>query len=303
MNFFDLGKNNIKTVLKNSLLVVLGTLILALGISLFVLPHDLVIGGVSGIGIILDKAIDAPFITEELVITFLTWLLFFIGWIILGKSFAMQTLISSIVFPTAVMLFNRINTQEFFSGFFMMDPKNTSHLVISAVSYGILGGIGSALTYIGGGSTGGSDIIGLIVAKFSKRLKSAIAIGIVDSSIVIIGIFFLGNFALSLYGILAVCLCTIVIDRVFIGVSKAFVAEIVTENYADINQAVIQELERTTTIMNVIGGYSGKEHKMLVVSFSMRQYSALMTIINKYDKSAFVTIHRAHEINGEGWTR
>lgn len=303
MNFFNLTKNNIKTVLKNSLLVVLGTVILALGISLFVLPHDLVIGGVSGIGIILDNAIDTPFITEELVITFLTWVLFFIGWIILGKRFAMQTLISSIVFPTAVMLFNRINTQEFFSGFFMMDPKNTSHLVISAVSYGILGGIGSALTYIGGGSTGGSDIIGLIVAKFSKRLKSAIAIGIVDSSIVILGIFFLDNFALSLYGILAVCLCTMVIDRVFIGVSKAFVAEIVTENYADINQAVIRELQRTTTIMNVIGGYSGKEHKMLVVSFTMRQYAALMTIINKYDKSAFVTIHRAHEINGEGWTR
>jgi len=303
MKMFDFSKSNIKVTLKNMLLVAVGTVILALGTSVFVLPHDLIIGGVSGIGIILDNAIPWEFITEELVITVLTWALFFVGWIILGKGFAMQTLLSSIIFPFSIMLFNHINTPEFFNGFFMMNPNDTSHLVISAVFYGILGGIGCALTYIGGGSTGGSDIIGLIIAKFSKRLKSSVAIGIVDASIVVLGIFFLGNFALSLYGILAVCLCTIVIDKVFIGTSQAFVAEIVTENYSDINQAVIVDLERTTTIMNVVGGYSGEEHKMVMVSFSMRQYSALMNIINKYDKSAFVTIHRAHEINGEGWTR
>ena len=295
--------NDVKGQIKNSILVIVGTLVLALATSLFVLPHNLIIGGVSGIGIILDGIIEAEFITEELVITVLTWFLFFVGWIILGKRFALETLISSIVFPPAIMIFNRIGTPEVMDGFFMMNPNDPSHLVISAVFYGILGGVGCALTYLGGGSTGGSDIIGLILAKYCKRLKSAVAIGIVDASIVAAGLLFLGDFSLSLYGILAVCLCTIVIDKVFIGTSQAFVAEIVTESHEAINKAVIEELERTTSIITIVGGYSGEERKMLMVSFSIRQYAALMAIINRYDSKAFVTIHRAHEINGEGWTR
>ena len=302
MKLIDLSKANLKATIKNTLLVIIGTMILSFGTSIFVLPHDLIIGGVSGIGIIFDNVFEIAYLSEELVITVLTWLLFFIGWIILGKNFAMQTLVSSIVFPTSIMLFNRLRDAEFFSDYRMVEG-DTSHLVISVVFYGILGGIGCALTYIGGGSTGGSDIIGLIIAKFCKKLKSAVAIGIVDASIVVLGIFALKNIALSLYGILAVCICTVVIDKVFIGTSQAFVAEIITMSSAEITQAVITRLERTTTIMNVVGGYSGEEHKLVMVSFSMRQYSTLMSIINQYDKTAFVTIHRAHEINGEGWTR
>ena len=193
-----LSKAEVKGQIKNSILVIVGTLILALATSLFVLPHNLIIGGVSGIGIILDEWITAEFITEELVITVLTWVLFFVGWIILGKRFALETLISSIVFPPAIMIFNRLGTPEFMEGFLVMDPQNPSHLVISAVFYGILGGVGCALTYLGGGSTGGSDIIGLIIAKYCKRLKSAVAIGIVDAGIVSAGLFFLGDFSLSL---------------------------------------------------------------------------------------------------------
>ena len=294
---------DLKTHIKNSVLVIAGTVLLAFATSLFVLPHSLIIGGVSGIGIIIDSIVEAELITAELLITVLTWALFFVGWLVLGRRFALETLISSIVFPLAIMLFNRIGTREFMDGFFMMDPSSSSDLVISAVFYGILGGVGCAMTYLGGGSTGGSDIIGLILAKYCKRLKSSVAIGIVDASIVISGIFFLGDFTLSLYGVFAVCLSTIVIDKVFIGTSQAFVAEIVTESHAEINRAVIEELERTTSILTVVGGYSGEERRMLMVSFSMKQYSNLIAIINRYDPRAFVTIHRAHEINGEGWTR
>jgi len=292
-----------KTALKNLFLVVAGTVILALGTALFVIPNDLVVGGVSGLGIIIEKILPFEFFTVDLIITILTWLLFFMGLIILGKSFAMKTLVSTIVYPPALSIFMRITTPEFFDGFFMMDSTNGAHLIISAIFFGILCGIGCALSFIGGGSTGGSDILGFIVSKFCKRLKSSIAIGIIDGSIVVLGIFFIQNFVLTLLGVLAVFLSTLVIDKVFIGTSKAFVAQIVTAQYEEISKAVISELDRTTTIINVIGGYSGTEHKMVMVSFSMRQYSELINIINKNDKYAFVTIHRAHEINGEGWTR
>lgn len=299
----SLDKIDMKVALKNLFFVVLGTVILSLGTALFVEPTKLVAGGASGIATILVEILPFEFLTFDLVTFVLTWLLFFLGLIILGKSFAMKTLVSTIVYSPALSLFMRMTTPDFLDGFLMMDPANPTHLIVSAVFYGIFCGIGCALTFIGGGSTGGSDIIGFIVSKFCKPLKSSIAIGIVDASIVILGMYFLKNFALTLLGVLAVSIATIVIDKVFIGTSKAFVAQIITDNYEDISRAVISELNRTTTIINAKGGYSGYERKMVMVSFSMREYSNLINIINKNDKKAFVTIYRAHEINGEGWTR
>ena len=66
---------------------------------------------------------------------------------------------------------------------------------------------------------------------------------------------------------------------------------------------VISKLNRTTTVFDAVGGYSGEKKKIVMVSFTMRQYAELIAVINSMDKTAFITIHRAHEINGEGWTR
>ena len=80
-------------------------------------------------------------------------------------------------------------------------------------------------------------------------------------------------------------------------------AQIVTENGEEINRAVIEQMDRSTTILKATGGYSKREKQMLTVSFNMRQYAQLMNIVRRADASAFVTVWRAHEISGEGWTR
>jgi uncharacterized membrane-anchored protein YitT (DUF2179 family) len=92
-------------------------------------------------------------------------------------------------------------------------------------------------------------------------------------------------------------------DKVFIGGQSAFVAHIITSKPDEINRLVIDKLDRTSTIMDVTGGYSGEGKKMLMVSFTMKEYSELMNIINKTDKEAFMTVNQAHEINGEGWSK
>ena len=236
--------------------------------------------------------------TVDLVIAVLTWLVFIIGFFILGRSFAAKTLVSTLVYPIAISLFIKMRESSVLHEFFNIDD-----LVISTLFFGILCGVGCAVTFMGGGSTGGSDIIGLILSKYVRGLKSSVAIGIIDGLIVILGLFFLKNPVLSLYGIVAVVISAFTIDKVFLGASRALVAEIITSNYEQINSAVIDELHRTTTIMSVTGGYSGEDKKMVSVSFTVRQYASLMSVISRYDKSAFVTVHRAYEINGEGWTR
>ncbi len=298
-------KQDVLKNIKNIGLIVVGTLILALGTSLFMLPYDLVTGGISGYAIVLSQIIPQEYLTVEMIITILTWTAFILGLIVLGRSFAMKTLVSTIVYPIGVALFSNITSPEFFGGFFDLHLSAYSGVgvLLAAVFSGVLVGLGCALSFLGGGSTGGVDVIAFIICKIFKRLRSSVVIFAVDATAVIFGMFIIGDFVLSLLGIVSAFVAALVVDKVFIGGSKAFVAHIITDKHEDINKQIIEKLDRTTTVISVTGGFSGNEKKMLMVSFSMSQYSELMNIITKTDRAAFVTVNQAHEINGEGWTK
>jgi uncharacterized membrane-anchored protein YitT (DUF2179 family) len=77
---------------------------------------------------------------------------------------------------------------------------------------------------------------------------------------------------------------------------------VVSDKCDEINAEIIGKIHRTSTIFRVVGGYSGQDKRMLMVSFTMRQYAELLSTVNRIDKNAFITVHAAHEINGEGWT-
>lgn len=300
-----LGKTDLLSIIKKLLLVIAGTVILAFGTAVFILPFNLVVGGVSGIALILDAILPYEFITVDLIITVITWLLFFIGLIVLGKSFAMKTLISTIVYPIMLSVFLHMVSPDFMGGFFDLASSSYSEisLMLAAIAGGVCVGTGCAITFIGGGSTGGVDIIAFSLCKIFKRLKSSWAIFFIDGFTVLMGMFVIGDLVRSLLGILSVLISAVMVDKVFIGMSKAYVAHIITNKYEEINRDVIDVMERTTTIIDAVGGYSGDGKKMVMVSFTMVQYNTLLDIIKKNDKNAFVTISQAHEINGEGWTR
>lgn len=301
-------KTEILGHVKSILLVIAGTLILSFATAVFILPFNLVTGGVSGLAIVIDRIVPhdiLPFVTIDLIVTALTWFLFFVGLVILGREFAMKTLISTIIYPMGVSLFLKVASPEFMDGFFHLGSSQYSEisLILATVLGGALVGVGCAVTFIGGGSTGGVDIIAFVICKVFKRLKSSTVIFCVDAAIVILGMFIIGDFVITLLGVLAAFLGALMVDKVFLGSSKSFIAQIITDEYDEINREIIETVDRTSTIINVIGGYTGDSKKMLMVSFTMNQYADLLNIITKHDKNAFVTIHSAHEINGEGWTR
>ena len=299
------SKRDVLRTAKNILIIIVGTLILAFGTSLFMLPYDLVTGGVSGYAIVLSQIIPPEILSVELIITILTWTMFFLGLIVLGKSFAMKTLISTIVYPIGVALFSNITNENFLGGFFNLNTSEYSGVgvLLAALFSGVLVGLGCALSFLGGGSTGGVDVIAFVICKIFKRLRSSVVIFVVDASAVLLGMFVIKDFVISLLGIVSAFVAALVVDKVFIGGSKAFVAHIVTEKPEEINKLVIEKLDRTSTVIEAKGGYSGADKKMLMVSFSMNEYAELMNIINKTDKDAFMTVNQAHAINGEGWTR
>ena len=298
------NKKQILYTFKNYSLVIIGTLLIAFGTAIFIIPFDLVTGGVSSIAIILKNLIPIEQISYDIYIFAITWILFFLGLFILGKNFALKTLVSSIVYPFAFSLCSLLLSNKVFHGFFMLEASEYKEIaiILAAIFGGAFVGTGSALTFLGGGSSGGVDVLAFIVCKFVKKVKSSIVIFMIDALTITIGMFVVKDFVLSLLGITSAYICASVIDRLFLGESKAFVAMVVSDKYDEINKEVIRLLDRTTTIFDVEGGYSGNKKRMVMVSFTMNEYSKILRIFSTTDPKAFVTIHRAHEINGEGWT-
>lgn len=296
------GKKAIWHHVRGILSVTAGTLLVSLGTSMFILPFDLVTGGLSGLAIILEALIPFEEIGVEGIITALTWGSFLLGMFFLGKTFAMKTLVSSLLYPIGVTLFLPLGDS---GGFLSPGTREYGDLtlLLAAVAGGALVGLGCAITFLNGGSTGGTDVLALFLCKLSKRMKSSTAVLWVDTVIILLGVFVTQDLVLSLLGIISAVTVALVIDRIFLGGTSAFVAQIVTSRGDEISRAVISELERSTTILSATGGYSRQKKQLLTVSFSMRQYKQLMGIVLATDPSAFITVYRAHEIRGEGWTR
>jgi uncharacterized membrane-anchored protein YitT (DUF2179 family) len=93
------------------------------------------------------------------------------------------------------------------------------------------------------------------------------------------------------------------VDKVFLGSNRSFIAHIISDKHEEINREIIDRVKRGTTVVNATGGYTGMERKMIIVSFTVNQYAEILGAVHAIDKNAFVTIHQAHEISGEGWTR
>jgi uncharacterized membrane-anchored protein YitT (DUF2179 family) len=165
-------KTDIFTAAKDLGLVVVGTLVLAFGCAVFVVPFDLVTGGVTGLSIVVDHIIRSA-IPIDLLIGIITWGFFFLGLVFQGREFAIKTLASTIIYPIAISLFMDIVSPDVLGGILYLDTTSDLALIISSLFGGLCVGTGCALTFLGGGSTGGVDIIAFIICKYVKRWKSS----------------------------------------------------------------------------------------------------------------------------------
>jgi len=309
----NLEKRDLLLKMKNLGLVILGTLVLAFGCAIFVVPFKLVSGGVTGLSIVIDgilkmDPLNVPVLGEilfiDVLVAVLTWGLFFIGLLFLGWDFAIKTLTSTIIYPIALPLFGLLVSPDFLNG--VLDLKASEYseigLILSALFGGLFVGAGCALTFMGGGSTGGVDIIAFTICKYFKKMKTSTVIFLVDATTVLLGLFVIQDLTLTLLGVLSAWVASTVIDKIFIGSGQAFTAQIVTDKPEEINIGIREQIRRTTTMFSAEGGYSRKPKTVLMVTFTMRQYADLMRLIKHIDPNAFVSISRAHEINGEGFT-
>lgn len=303
-----------RKILRQGLMVVASAFLLALAVELFIANFGLVSGGVTGISIVLEQLSSkllspdiAKILDAEFWITAFTWIFFFVGLIVVGKAFAMKTLLFTVVYPICLYTVEMFLELDIFGDYFSKISEETYGkyqigLILAAVVGGAIVGLAIAIAFMADSSTGGVDIISYALCKIFPKLRLSRVTLIIDAIIVISGMFVINDFVKSLLGIISAAVTSFMIDKVFLGGSRAFIAQIVSDKHEDIRTAIRDEMDRTSTIIDCVGGYSGENKKLVMVSFTMSQYAQLMSILDRTDPKCFVTIHRAHEIGGLGFS-
>ena len=278
-----------KQSIKNILIIVLGNLSLALSTSLFILPHDIVNGGTSGLGVVLKGFFG---VSPEMVITIAVWFLFFVGLVVLGKSFALKTLISTMLYPVFINLFSNISL-------FVNLANEINNSVLATLTGAVLAGFGLGIVYVVGASTGGFDVICLIIKKYFG-VKLSVSTLIIDSTIIILGLVSI-SFENALYGLLCVVLTSIIIERITISGTSSYMAHIVSDKYEEINSYLINDLQRGTTLIKAIGGLTGNEKLMIEVVFNEKEYYEIKKHVHEIDNNAFISVYKSINAYGEGF--
>lgn len=279
-----------KQQIRNFIVIVIGNITLALGISLFILNHGIVNGGTSGVALIIERLFN---FNPVLAITILTWALFAVGFFILGKEFALKTLISTILYPFFTSIFTNVN-------YFMQLANQVSNPLLATLAGAVCIGFGLGITYRVGASTGGFDIVSLILQKYWK-IKLSVSTFVIDTLIIAVGLISI-SLESALYGIICVCLTSFVIEKITISGTNCYMAHIVSDKYEEINDYLINVLERGTTLIKSEGGLSRKERLMIEVVFNEKEYYEIKRNVHQIDKDAFISVYKAINTYGNGFT-
>lgn len=202
--------------LTHILLITAGTAVLAFGVSVFMIPFELVTGGVSGLAIVLAHLFPFDLISVDAWVAILTWVCFLIGLVFLGRSFVARTLLSTVLYPPLLSLFLRLADPDMLGGFFVLpsSPYPDVAILLATVGGGAVMGLGCALTFLGGGSTGGSDVLAFVICKYTKNQKLSTVIFLTDAVIILLGVIVIRDFVLSCLGVISARMGAFVIERI-----------------------------------------------------------------------------------------
>ncbi|MBR2553057.1 MAG: YitT family protein [Erysipelotrichaceae bacterium] len=275
-----------KEIVKTLLAFLAGNLLLAFSVSAFVLPYDILSGGVAGIAVLVK-----PFtsISENTIITVLVVSLFLVGWAFLGKKFAVTTIMSSILYPAYLLLLdNHLQPVE-------VDP------LLASVFGGLIAGAGIGLVMKVGASTGGMDIPPLILQKY-LGFDLGKSVMVIDALTVIAGLW-IYDLQHVLIGLIYVYASGIMISKALtFGLVESMSVQIISEKYEELLPLIQEKMERGVTLIHAEGGYFHQQNNVLLVVISKHQYQSLVNLIREIDPSAFVIISDVKEVQGNGFT-
>lgn len=267
------------------LIMITGIFIMAVTYNIFLLHNNLVIGGTSGLAIIVKDIFD---ISPALFIFIIELFLLIISFFLLGAKTTGMTIIGSLLFPLFISI-----TTGFCS--ILADKLVFDSMLIIALISGILFGVGSGLVYKMGYSTGGSDIIMQILNKYLS-ISSGIALFASNAAIIIVGAFIFG-LNKSIYGIIIVVINSILVDKIMLGISNSKVFYISTKKPDEI-KGLIKTMKTGYTLLKAEGGYSKQKKDMIMCVINNKDYYMFKNVVEQIDPECFIIITDCYEVYG-----
>ena len=283
-----LDENIIKEIYKKGRLkrwagFLLGVLIVAIAYNLFLLPAK-VVYGVGGLGIIFNSLFK---IDPSLVILVSSVILLFLSLILLGKEETKKTVIGSLLYPVFVKLTSSVGQ--------IVDLSNTDPLLI--VLFGaVISGFGLGLIFKAGFTTGGTDILNQIVAKYFK-MSMGNSMFFTDGIIILSSVFVFG-WTKIMYSIISLYIISIMTDKVILGISNSKAFYIITDHEEEDKKFVLKHLSHGVTILDAKGGFTGQNQKVIMCIIPTKEYFIAKEGIHEIDSNAFFVVTDAYEVSG-----
>lgn len=267
---------------------VLGSVIFALGFSLFLQPNDMSAGGISGLALIFVELAGVGSVGTLSILINLP--LFILGGVKIGKQFFAGSLLGMILSSVLIDAFALI-------------PFPTLEPLISVLYGGVICGLGLGIVFICGTSTGGSDIlVRLLKLKYRNVPIGQISMCFDAIVVILTGIVF-KDVTKSLYTCITVFLCSQVIDAVVYRFDYSKVALIISPEHQAIADAIGKRLDRGATLLHGEGSYTHREMKVVLAAVKKQQVAELKELIMEIDPNAFVIVQEAHQVLGDGFSR
>ena len=281
-------ENIIKNIYKKDRFVryvqfLVGSLLVALAFNLFILPNQITYG-MSGIGVILNSLFG---LDPSMVILIGSGILLVMSYFLLGKEKTMNSILGSIVVPILMKI------TEFVPEYIVIETTDPFVLVLFGA---VITGFGMGLVFKAGYTTGGTDILNQIVAKYA-HMSVGNSMYFTDGLIVCSSFFFFGA-STMLYSMISLYIISIMTDKVVLGISNAKAFYIITEHETAVKKFIMEHLSHGVTVLDGRGGFTGNHQKVIMCIIPTKEYFVAKEGIREIDSNAFFLVTDAYEVNG-----
>ncbi|TYQ16774.1 UNVERIFIED_CONTAM: uncharacterized membrane-anchored protein YitT (DUF2179 family) [Acetivibrio alkalicellulosi] len=295
-------KKNFKN-LEDYLWIVLGAVITASGINIFLVPYKIAPGGVSGIATVLYY-LSGERLPVGFIMLFFNIPLFILGIRFIGKKFVIKTLLGTILLSLTIDMSRPIG--NYIVEKYLINPDingSSPDILLYSMFGGLLMGIGLGLVFRSGATTGGTDLAARILNPFMTSLTLGQTLLLIDSCVIVFAAIVFQSFQLALYAIVALYISSKIIDAILEGVNFSKALFIISDMSEKIAPRILKELDRGVTALKGTGMYTKDDKQVLLCVVHRGQLTMLKRIVREIDEKAFIILTDIREVLGEGFKK
>ena len=277
-----MGKLNKKYI--NFFYMAVGLILISISIDVFFVPNDIVSGGISGVGIVLNSIFGIPVSVSNIILNIP---LFVAAYFVMGKKYIAKSAVCTVLLSVVLQAVSVI-------------PVFKGDLTISVIYGAVLDGVGTGFVLRSMSSTGGVDLLAAIIHRLKPYISMGAIMFVANALVVLLGFYVFGA-EKALYAVIAAFIASKAADVILEGLAFSKTAIIISEKSDEIAEKIMSDLDRGVTALNGRGMFTGNKKDVLFCVFGYKETAVLKEIVRNIDKKAFIIVTDVKEVMGEGF--